>query len=418
MPVSRRIRIWLVAIAALVLLGLLALRWFAQPDRVAGMLLSRAGAALGLEITASGANEYRLLGTPMIAVRDVVAKEPGASAPLLRAKRIYLTLPWSTIRARGADLTVERIELDEPQLDIAALQRWLASRPPSETKIPALTHGLRIGRGRAFGEGWSLENLDLSLPSLHPHRRVRASASGAFVSGGTRLPFDLRIALTQPAANAGLGIAGRIAVESGEWRLPMSPVLGGRLHSGADGIGLDRMKLGANARYVAEDADLPFVFGLAGPLRYREGGIAVAPLGAVVRGEGAVPDANSHGRLSFGDGLNLRLSGELAEWPQAWPALPAPVGASKSPLPFVLDYAGKADFSDIAALDLQRDATKFAGRFRLPDVVAWIDGGSVGSPLPPLDGRLSAPAMEVSGAHLEGVEIEIEDSAVAEPAPR
>lgn len=415
---NRRLRLWLIAIAVLVLLGLFALRWFAQPDRVAAMLLSQAGNALGLEITASGASEYRLLGTPMIAVRDVVAKQPGAPAPLLRAKRIYLTLPWSTIRARGADLIVERIELDEPQLDVAALQRWLASRPPGETKIPTLTDGLRIARGRAFGEGWSLDGLALSLPSLHPDRRVRASASGAFALGDTRLPFDLRIALTKPAANAGLGIAGRIAVESSDWKLPMTPVLGGRLHSGTDGIGLDRMKLGANARYLAGDTDLPFVFGLAGPLRYRDGAIAVAPLGAVVHGQGAIPNLNAHGRLSFGEGLALRLSGEIAEWPQAWPALPAPVGASASPLPFVWEYAGKADFSDVVALDLQRDATRFAGRFRLPDIAAWIDAGSKDSPLPPLDGRLGTPAMEVSGAHLEGVEIEIDDPAIPEPAKR
>ncbi len=411
-------RTWLIAIAILVVIALLALRWLAQPDRVAGMLLSRAGAALGLEITASGASEYRLLGTPMIAVRDVVAKQPGVSAPLLRAKRVYLTLPWSTIRTRGADIVVERIELDEPQLDVAALQRWLASRPPGETKIPTLTDGLRITDGRAFGEGWSLSGLELSLPSLYPNRPMRASAKGMFALGDTRLPIDLRIALTRPAANAGVGAAGSLAVESGDWKLPMSPVLSARLHSGADGIGLDRMKLGAGARYASAGAEWPFVFGLAGPVRYREGNVAIAPLGAVLRGKDAVPNLDSHGRLVFGDGLNLRLSGKLAEWPQTWPALPGPIGASRSPLPFSLEYAGKMDFSDAAALDLQRDATKFAGRFRLPDVLAWIDAGSGGSPLPPVDGVVSTPELEISGPHLEGVEIEMEDPAVAEPVLR
>lgn len=391
------------------------MRWLAQPERVAGILLSRAGDALGLEITASGASEYRLLGTPMVAVRDVIAKLPGETAPLLRAKRVYLTLPWSTIRARGADLVVERIELDEPQLDLAALQRWLASRPPGETKIPTLTNGMRIADGRAFGEGWSLDGLDLALPSLHPARPVRASASGVFSIGDTRLPFDLRIALTRPAANAGVGAAGRVSIESGGWKLPMSPVLGGRLHSGADGIGLDRMKLGANARYVSPDGERPFVFGLAGPVRYRESEIAIAPLGAVMHGEEIVPDLNSHGHLVFGEGLTLSLSGRLAEWPQTWPALPAPIGSSESPLPFALAYAGKADFSDVAALDLQRDASKLAGRFRLPDVLAWIDAGGKGSPLPPMDGAMSTPRMEISGAHLEGVEMEIEDPAIVEP---
>lgn len=414
---SKRGRNWPIAIAALLAIALLALRWFAQPDRVAAMILARAGAALGLEISASGASEYRLLGTPMLAVRDVVAKQPGATAPLLRAKRIYLALPWSTIRG-GSDPTVQRIELDAPQLDIAALQRWLASRPPGETKIPTLTDGLRIADGRAFGEGWSLEDLDLQLPSLHPDRRVRAAASGRFAFDDTRAPFDVRISLTKPAGGAGLGIAGRVAAESGDWKLPTRTVLGGRLHSGGDGIGLDRMKLGADAHYLSGDSDSPFVFGLAGPLRYRDGAIRIAPLGAAVHGQGAIPTMNASGDLSFADALSLRLSGRLAAWPETWPALPAPVGASRSPLPFALDYAGKPDFSDIAALNLARDDTRFAGRFRLPDVTAWIDSGNDGSPLPPLDGRLSTPSMEISGAHLEGVEIEIDDPAIAEPVPR
>lgn len=415
---STRSRKWLVAIAALAVLALLALRWFVQPDRVAGMILTRAGNALGLEITASGASEYRLLGTPMIAVRGVVAKQPGAATPLLRAKRIYLSLPWSTIRGGGSDLTVQRVELDAPQLDIAALQRWLATRPPGETKIPTLIDGVRIADGRVFGEGWSLDALNLELPSLHADRRINATANGKFAFGAARLPFDVRASLTRLAAGAGLGIAGRIAVEADGWKLPARTVLGGRLHSGSDGIGLDRMKLGADARYVSGDTDLPFVFGLAGPLRYRDGAIRIAPLGASVHGQGAIPNLNASGDMAFADALSLHLSGRLATWPEAWPALPAPIGSSDSPLPFGLDYAGKADFSDAAALRLRRDDTRFAGRFRLPEVTAWIDAGGKGSPLPPLDGRLSAPAMEISGAHLEGVEIEIDDPAVAEPAAK
>lgn len=415
---SRRLRIWLIALAIIAALLALSLRWIAQPDRIAAMILTRAGAALGLEITASGASEYRVLGTPMLAVRDVVAKQPGAQSPLLRAKRIYLTLPWSTIRAGGADLTVKRVELEAPQLDIAALQRWLATRPPSETKIPTLTEGLQIVDGQVIGDGWSVQAFDLDLPSLYPDRRVRAQARGRVDAGATRLPFDVHIALTKPAIGAGLGLSGQVSVESDGWKLPMKPVLGGRLHSGADGIGLDRMKLGATARYVAGDSDLPFVFGIAGPLRYREATLSIAPAGSVVHGEGSIPNLNAHGRIAFGDALSLQLAGRLAAWPEAWPALPAPVGASGSPLPFALDYIGKADFSDTAGLRLQRDETRFAGRFRVPEIMAWIDAGTNVSPLPPLDGHVTTPAMEVSGAQLQGVEVVIDDPAIAEPVVR
>jgi hypothetical protein len=64
---------------------------------------------------------------------------------------------------------------------------------------------------------------------------------------------------------------------------------------------------------------------------------------------------------------------------------------------------------------LQRDETRFAGRFRLADVTAWINADAGGSPLPPLDGRLTTPALEVSGAQLQGVEVEVDDPGVADP---
>ena len=185
---SRRLRIWLIALAIIAVLLALTLRWIAHPDRVAAMILTRTGTALGLEITASGASEYRLLGTPMLAVRDVIAKQPGATTPLLRAKRIYLTLPWSTIRAGGADLTVKRVELEAPQLDIAALQRWLATRPPSETKIPTLTEGLQIVDGQVIGDGWSM-------------RGVR-SGSAVAVSGSPRASATARALWTRRDAPA------------------------------------------------------------------------------------------------------------------------------------------------------------------------------------------------------------------------
>ena len=58
-------------------------------------------------------------------LHDVVAQRPGDDTALLRAGRVFVSLPWSTIRARGEDLTVQRVELDAPVLDVPALQRYL-----------------------------------------------------------------------------------------------------------------------------------------------------------------------------------------------------------------------------------------------------------------------------------------------------
>jgi hypothetical protein len=89
--------------------------------------------------------------------------------------------------------------------------------------------------------------------------------------------------------------------------------------------------------------------------------------------------------------------------------LPSPLAESKSPLPFDLDYAGRMDLGDVASLALRRDDTRFDGRFRITDVTAWANAESNGSLLPPLSGTLHTPRMEIAGATLEGVDVELDD---------
>lgn len=408
----RRRTAWLVV----VLLIVVSLRWVSQPSQVAGLILGRVGAALGLEFSASGASEYRLRGTPMLEVRDLVVREPGAHAPLLRAGRVYLALPWSTIRAGGADLTVERVELDAPQLDVEALRHWLASRPPSQApvRIPTLTRGLHAARGRVAGAGWSIDDIDLSFPSLQPDRPVRGRVAGRVTSGATRVPFDLYATLKRVSADAALGLSGTASIETASGSLPMLATVSARLHDDEDGLGLDRIRLSANARYVSGGTQRPFALGLAGTLRFRDGVLRVEPLGAATRGAGSVPTLDAGGGFSLGDVLALQLKGKLYAWPQGWPALPPPLGQSRSPLPFALDYRGSSDLSGATALHLQRDDARFEGQFRLPALIDWIDAKNAPL-LPPLTGRLAVPTLEVSGATLEGVEITIDETDAATP---
>jgi hypothetical protein len=86
-------------------------------------------------------------------------------------------------------------------------------------------------------------------------------------------------------------------------------------------------------------------------------------------------------------------------------------------LPFVLHYIGRPDLSEIATLHLERDATIFDGRFRLPDILAWIAADEL-APLPPLDGHATTPRLQVSGAQLEGVEVSIDDAALPDDYAR
>lgn len=417
-PPTRRRRRWLrrlLVLGILLLLLSLLATWLLRPRQLVPLILDRAGKSLGLEITADGNAEARLRGEPQLIVRKLVAREPGAKNAILRAERVLLALPWSTLRNGGKDAVIKRIELDAPVLDVPALQAWLAKRPPSEeTKIPTLTDGLRIVDGRIDNGDWRIEGVTLALPSLHPQKPLVARVRGRYVDASTAIPFDLAVALTKPANDAGVAVFGPLTIERGDWRLAATIRFSGPLHQGENELAVVPAKLGVSARYESGDTRLPFSLGLHGPLRFDQTTWVLAPVGVALRGESPMPNFGAHGALALGRRLVIELDGALPQWPDAWPALPAPVSNSTSPLPFALRYTGQADLSGIAGLQVKRDATAFDGRFRLYDVLGWIDQ-SGGSPLPPLDGRLRSPQLEISGATLEGVDVVFDDEDV--PAP-
>ena len=412
---SLRARRWLIVSAALLVLAALALYWISRPQRVASLVLSQLGSALGLEITAKGVAEYRLRGGPQLVLREVDARVPGATAAVLHASRVSVAVPWSTVRSRGATLAFTRIELDAPVVDVAAMQEWLASLPPSETKMPTLTDGLQVRDGRVVGAGWTVEVDAFDVPRWMPDRPLQATTTGRFVQGTTRVPFSLRVDATRPASGAQVTLRGDVALEQPQRKLVARVNASGPLQL-EDGVRVTPLRMSLAARYTQDETDLAFAFALNGPLRVAHGTVALSPAGVALRGDGVVPDFDARAALAWTQAASLHLDGTLAAWPDAWPALPPPIGQSTSPLPFVLDYAGPFDLSDIARLRVQRDATKVDARFRLPDVLAWLDADAA-SPLPPLSGNARTPTIQIGGATLEGVDVRMDDPALDAASP-
>lgn len=415
---NRRLALVAGALAVLALLLALSLRIALRPEHVTAQVLARVGQALGLDITATGIGEYRLRGTPQLVVRDVVAREPGARTPVLRARRISISVPWSTLRSRGALLQVERVELDGPVLDLPALQAWRARRPPGDTRIPELVRGLSVTDGRIDATTWRVEGLRIALPRLHPDRPVAAGVAGRYLAPPTGAAFDLHVALARPSASTGAAAFGTLTLSGGgspgqRWRLPGAIRVSGPVRLRDGRLRITPAKIGLSARYEAGSTRLPFALGLHGPLLVDAGAVAIAPAGVAMRGEGALPVFDARGQVALGRRLLLALRGTLPGWKDAWPTLPPPLGQSRSPLPFELRYLGRPDASGVAALGLRRDATTFAARLRLPDMLAWANAAATGSPLPPLDGRFTTPVMAVSGATLRGVEIDFDDPSIA-----
>ena len=413
---TRRRKIALLVIAAAALTGAIMLRWLLDPGYLVPAVLGLAGKSLGLEITASGTGEYRLRGTPQLVARNLVAREPGAKTAVLTAERVFISVPWPTLRARGRDLIAKRLELDAPVLDVAAFQAWQSRRPPSDTPVPTLANGIGIVRGQVIGDGWKIGDLDADLQSLAPAQPLRAHLRGRYAGDGISAPIDVHATLTMPSSGAGVGVAGQFALEGAEWRLPSQMTLSAELRM-ENGFHLQGAVLGARSRYVSGDTSLPFALGIAGPLRIDDQGLSLQPAGLALRGQQAMPTLEAGGGFSLGDSMRIDLVGSLAGWPSAWPALPAPLGQSTSPLPFALAYDGPGNLSGIAALKLQRDDSVFDGRFHLFEVMDWIDAGAQGSPLPPIAGTLKTPKLEISGATLEGVEVRLEDPSMPAIAP-
>lgn len=411
----RRLLWWCALPLGALLLVLIALAWLLPPQRVVPLVLDRLGDALGLQIRAEGDPASRLGRHPGFVVRAVTVRAPGAERPLLEARRILVAVPWATLRGLGASLDLVRIELDAPVLDVPALQQWLSTRPSGDARLPTLAEGLHIRDGRVLGDGWTLEALQLSLPKLQTETTLRAQARGVYVDGDLRAPFSLASTLMALQDGRGFGLAGSLSPARDDWRLPGWIQLSGRL-SWRDGLRLDAARFGSQARYLAGGTTLPFALGLHGPLRWQGGTLALSPAAVALHGEGLVPTLAARGALALDEGLALRLDGHLARWPETWPALPPPLGASTAPVAIALDYHGGYTLDAPLQLRLARDDVRFSGQLAVPALLTWSRSPGV-SPLPPLQGRVEARAMELSGARLQGVVVEFEDDAGTEATP-
>lgn len=410
----RWVRGFVIGLAVLLLLLALAIQQALQPRFATRLILREAGQALGLDISADGEAELQLRGTPRWVIRGVSARLPGTQRELLHAERILLSLPWSTLKSRGKLLDIERVELDAPTLDLAVLAEWRKSRPPStEQRLPTLSRGLRLVRGQVLGNGWKMDDIEADLPRFAPKEPLAAHLRGRYIARTMQLPFDLHLVLSEPAKTAALGLAGDITPTASDWKMPMRIRLSAPMHWSDEGLRLQPAKLGADVRYEGRGGDpVPFALGAYGPAHISSDGLHWPRLSLALRAEGAVPNLDATGKLQASDRLQLTLDGQIHAWPEVWPKLPPPLSDSNLPLPFSLDYTGAFDFSDVIALGVRRDATRFDGRFHVRDVLAWRDAASTGSPLPPINGRLSTPKLEIADAQLEGVEVDFDEPTV------
>lgn len=373
-----RRRRWPFVLAVLVVL-LAAGAWWVnrqlEPNRLTATVLERVGATLGLELTIEGTPEYALRSEPRLVLPRLVVRQPGAATPLLTARRAEVSLPWDTITG-GGSLVITRVELDAPSLDLAALADWQATRPAAPFELPTLTKGLMASDGRVIGDGWRIDGLRLAMPELREGAPARVAAAGAFTQGTTSADFDFTLDLATAGLASDFEFAGKGRLRTDALDVPWVLATDGRVDAASETTQLDLAAL-------------------------------------TLTSQSPVPDLDARGQVRFSDSTTLRLQGAIRQWPEGWPALPAPLSTSTSPLAYTLAYEGPGDFSAPLSLDVGRDETRFEGRFVLEEITGWINATDA-APLPPLVGTLATPSMEVAGATLEGVRVQMEEDAPAE----
>lgn len=368
-------RWWKIAAVAAILFAVLA--WWVnrqlEPNRLTALVLERAGKTLQLDISFSGQPDYALRPEPRLRVPKLSVRAPGGKE-FLFAERAEISLPWATIT--GGDPVITRVALDRPRLDLAGLLAWLASRPKAPFELPTLNRGLEIHDGALQGDGYRLEAVELELPYLKSAEPAALQARGRFLRPGTTLDFETQTTVEKASAESGFTLDAKLLLANTPKALHAKLQTRGKfkLADASNSLALDT---------IALESDSP------------------------------LPSLNGHGKLSLDEQLRLELAATLRRWPADWPALPSPLAENSEGLPLSLIYAGDTQLTTPMALHIARADTVLDAKLRLPDLLDWMDRPP-GSPIPPLAGTLKTPKLEIGGAQLEGVEIEIGSD---QPAP-
>ena len=379
-PRKRRWPLYLAIALALLAVSGLWINHQMEPTRLARTVLDALGESQGLDITFDGQPDYALRPEPRLVLPNVVARQPGAAAPLLTADRAEVSLPWDTIWGGDDKVVITRIELQRPALSLAALADWRASRPQTQVlEVPTLTRGVQVVEGRISGSDWNVQDLSLDLDHLAANEPARVEFTGNFVREKLRVSGNAVLAVDKAGESTKFGLQAEGVIEREQGDLAY------RLDAPHCFFHRQGPEFGVNCSESQFTGTSPLPSLRADLLSYNQG--------------------RRDGRTLFG------LKGSMPEWPADWPALPEPAAQDAVPTRFDIQYLGAPDLSDPLSAKLERGATKLDATLVIAEVQAWL-ANEDRTPLPPMLGRFTAPSLEIEGFTLENVQADI-----VEPAP-
>lgn len=125
--------------------------WLLRPAALTALLSEQARRQFGLELRLASDLRYALTPGLSLSLPAAEVRGSGETDPLFRAARVELALPWSSLWRRPPP--IERLVLERPELDLDALERWLARQPTGEAAggIPPFRLEIRDGSLRRHG---------------------------------------------------------------------------------------------------------------------------------------------------------------------------------------------------------------------------------------------------------------------------
>ena len=344
---------------------------------------------------------------PPRSARRLLRRSLVAVAPLLALLlAAALSSPWWFNAGRVADFALAQAGASTGLNWSYEGQPALRWRPRPWLTLP----GLRIedAEGRAL---LTAEQLDIALP----WSTLRGEALQVDALKLTAPDIDLAAAIawwqSQPASDgSALPQLDGLVITRGRLRWP-----GGRLHELE--LTLPRfavgqplaLQLAGRVTHEAAQGGAPFALSAALDALPRPAPLRLDGLELRVDGTGPIPSLIAGGTLQFAPWA-LDAQGEIAAWPSDWPALPPPLSNSISPLAFTLTQRGESAMTAGTGLLLSRDEHHVEAHGTADRLAAWLDDANAAA-LPPLRVHAMLPLVEIDGARLEGVTIDLDDDA-------
>ncbi len=197
---TRRWRWWLLLVVALLALAAAAtLRHFTRPERIGAFLAAQVRKNLAAELTLGAGARYGFVPELHATLPEPVLRQPGASAPLVRADALEVVLPWRILWSEQFE--IRRLELRRPVLDLDALDAWLATQSGPRGSAPDLRFHLHIEDGTVLRDGTPIaRGVDFTLASRGDAvawlQRLQAQPGSAVLLpplAGTASAAELRI---------------------------------------------------------------------------------------------------------------------------------------------------------------------------------------------------------------------------------